>query len=427
MPRTAGVYYGWWIVAASCTMMFFASGIFFRGFAIFFVPLRDSLKLSNFQTSLVFSISRAEGGLEGPAAGWMIERFGTRKLAVAGILIAGVGYLAFSQVESFLWFALAYLGSSVAFQHALFASFNMWFIRRRALVLSLLAASASLGGVVLIPVITLLTLKVGWEWAAFGAGLVFLFGILPFCLVLRHSPESMGLLPDGEQPQGDPDVEATTRGGRTDVRPPVTDNEDFTVREALHTSAFWLLLAGMGLRQLAVMGILVNLQPILIWKGASQETVGYLLSFMLGVNVGVRIILGWAADRWPKPPIMALCLATGSVGIILLLAGSWDGSPWAILLYLVLTGIGDSAGIIGWAALGEFYGRRKFASLRGLISFSQSWALVGSPIFVGWWADHSDGDYVLPLVAGAVLLGAAAPLFAMMRKPGRIIPERRAA
>ena len=64
--RPTQIYYGWWIAAASCAMMFLASGTFFRGFIVFFVPVRDSLGITNFQTSLVFSLSRAEGGLEGP-------------------------------------------------------------------------------------------------------------------------------------------------------------------------------------------------------------------------------------------------------------------------------------------------------------------------------------------------------------------------
>ena len=414
------MYYGWKIVAASCFMMFFASGIFFRGFSVFFVPLRDSLHLSNFQTSLVFSISRAEGGLEGPAAGYLIERFGTRRLAVAGIVVTGIGYLLFTQVNSFLFFALVYLGmislgASISFQHAIFAGFNMWFIRRRAFVLSLLAAFASLGGVVLIPGLTLMIARVGWEWAAFGAGLAFLLIVLPFTVVLKPSPESMGLLPDGDQPaESSPPVQGNRQQGRQPLDP-----RDFGVSEAMHTTGFWFLLMGMGLRQLAVMGILVNLQPILIWKGASLETAGYLISFMLAINVVARLVLGWAADRWPKPPIMTACSAAGSVGILLLLLGSWDTSPWAIMLYLVLTGIGESAGIIGWATLGDFYGRRKFASLRGIITFSQSWALVGSPMFVGWWADHSGGSYSLSLLLGLVFLIIAALCFALMRKPIR--------
>ncbi|MCE2465825.1 MAG: MFS transporter [Dehalococcoidia bacterium] len=409
------------MAAASCFMMFFASGIFFRGFSVFFVPLRDSLNLSNFQTSLVFSISRAEGGLEGPAAGYLIDKFGNRILAVLGIIIAGVGYLIFARVDNFIAFALVYLGmislgASVSFQHAIFAGLNMWFIRNRALALSLLASSAALGGVVLIPLLTLFIARAGWEWASFISGLVFLVVVLPFTLVIKTSPESMGLLPDGDTPASG---SSTARNRETPRPGPVVDARDFSISEALHTGTYWLLLLGMVLRQLAIMGILVNLQPLLIWKGASLETAGYLIALMLATNVVARIAIGWAADRWPKPPIMTLCSAAGSLACVLILLGSWDTSPWAIVLYLVLTGIGESVGIIGWAALGDYYGRRKFASLRGIITFSQSGVLVGSPMFVGWWADHTGGSYAFPLLLCLIFIGTAAVCFALMRKPTR--------
>ena len=383
--RPAQVYYGWWIVAASSAMNFVASGIFFRGFVVFFVPLKSDLGLSNFQASLVFSMARAEGGLEGPAAGWMIDRFGARKLVMGGILLAAIGYFAFSRVDSFLWFALVYLGvislgSSVAFQQAPLAGLNMWFMRRRAFVMSLLTASASLGGMVLIPAISFMILKFGWQSTVIIAGFVHLFILLPLALVLRPSPESMGLLPDGDRPQESQPTTANDPSRPVAAPFPGADPRDFSVPEALHTSAYWFLLLGMGLRQLAISGILVNLQPILIWKKASQETVGYLFSLMLAANVVTRIPMGWAADKWPKSIILVMCAVLECAGVSFLLHGSWTGSPWAIVLYLVLAGAGNSAGFVVFASLGEFYGRRRFASLRGIISFSYSWAVVASPL-----------------------------------------------
>ena len=249
--RPTQVYYGWWIAAASYAMMFLASGTFFRGFIVFFVPVRDSLGITNFQASLVFSMSRAEGGLEGPLAGWMIDRFGIRKLMMGGVLLAGLGYFAFSRVDNFLWFALVYLGvislgNSVAFQHAMFANFNMWFIRRRAFAMSLLAAASALGTIVLIPVITLMILHFSWELTAFIFGFIYLLIILPLSLVIRTSPESMGLLPDGDLPQEGESTGSTGDSTQAGVLPTTPDPRDYRVGEALRTPAFWLLLLGVA-------------------------------------------------------------------------------------------------------------------------------------------------------------------------------------
>ena len=90
------IFYGWWMVMACAARAFFASGIFFRGFTVFVPAVRDSLGSSQAQTNLVFSVARAEGGLEGPVAGWAIDRFGNRAVLVPGIILAAIGYFVFA-------------------------------------------------------------------------------------------------------------------------------------------------------------------------------------------------------------------------------------------------------------------------------------------------------------------------------------------
>ena len=160
---------------------------------------------------------------------------------------------------------------------------------------------------------------------------------------------------------------------------------------------------------------------------------GYLLSLMMGVTVASRVLLGWVADRWPKSLILAGCATSVCLALVFLVRGSWEGSPWAIILFLILAGAGDTAGIITWATLGDFYGRRRFATLRGIITFSHSWALIVSPTFVGWWADHTgcgssdpvtEGgcSYSLPLWIGIIVLGLAALCYSSLRSPRRRLP-----
>ena len=124
-PRRSRIYYGWWMVAITSAMAFVASGVFFRGFTVFVPAIRDSLGITQAQTNLIFSLARAEGGLEGPFAGWLIDKFGNRKLLVPSIVLAIVGYFVLGRFVSDLWtFALVYLlmvslGNSIAFQHAI--------------------------------------------------------------------------------------------------------------------------------------------------------------------------------------------------------------------------------------------------------------------------------------------------------------------
>ena len=422
--RPQNVYYGWWVVAASSAMIFFASGIFFRGFSVFFVPVRNALELKDWQTSLVFSLARGGGGVEGPIAGWMVDHIGVRKMAMPAILLAGLGYFALFKVDSFLTFSLVYLGvismtNSLAFEHAIFSGLNMWFIRRRAMALSLYTASAALGGVALIPVMNLLIIHLDWRWAAVIAGCAYLVFVLPLTYFLRPSPESMGLQPDGDPVHGAGTALGISgpAGHRSPSMVSTDDPRDFGVREALSTSGFWFLLLGIALRNWARNGMLVNLQPILLWKGATREAVGYLISMNLAVNVVSRLLVGLVTSRSMSRVLVTL-VALDTFAILFLITGSWESSAWAIFVYIGLSGFGDAVGVLSWTTLGDFYGRRRYATLRGIIKFSSSWVIVAAPTFVGWWADRT-GGYTLPLWLSVVFLGMAALSFSMIRKPQR--------
>ena len=121
------------MVVVTSVMSFFASGIFFRGFGVLVLPIREQLGISQAQTNLVFSIARAEGGLEGPLAGWLIDKFGNRKVLVPSLIITVIGYVIMAfWLPGFWGFALIYLGlvslgNSMGFQHACFAGLNQWF------------------------------------------------------------------------------------------------------------------------------------------------------------------------------------------------------------------------------------------------------------------------------------------------------------
>ena len=143
-------------------MVFFASGIFFRGFTVLVPAMRDSLGISQMRTNLIFAIARSEGGLEGPFAGWFIDKWGNKKILIPMVVLAGTGYLLFSiYVRNYWSFALIYLGvislgNSVGFQHALFAGVNNWFNRKRSLAISTLSAISSFGGLSMVPLLNIL-------------------------------------------------------------------------------------------------------------------------------------------------------------------------------------------------------------------------------------------------------------------------------
>ena len=269
------------------------------------------------------------------------------------------------------------------------------------------------------PLMTLIVLRTDWRVGAIIAGALSLAVALPLALVLRPSPESMGLAPDGDSrpaqsfrpSNGVPEV-TRQRSASTTI-----GEEDYGVKEAIRTRAFWFLLLGNGFRQIGRSAISINLVPIFVSRGATQQLAANLVGLMLVVSLFCRIPIGMVADRWSKPAILSIAMVIQVVAFGFLLLGE---SAWLLYAFIVFTGIGDSAAIISWAALGEYFGRRKFASLRGLISFSYSWGIVAAPAFAGWVFDIKQ-SWDIPIMLTMVAFGLAALSYAMMRRPLRVL------
>jgi len=195
---------------------------------------------------------------------------------------------------------------------------------------------------------------------------------------------------------------------------------DYTVQEALRTRAYWLLMLGAGFRQMATLGILVSIIPILETKGVGRQEAANLTGLMFGINFFSRLIIGYLGDRWPKSLILGGTLSLEALGFLCLFLGDWSGAGiLLVLLFILFQGMGDGAGIIVWAAVGEYYGRDRFATLRGYITFAFSWALIASPVYAGWVFDHF-GNYDWAIGPAGVLAAVASLCFFAIRKPAQL-------
>ncbi len=99
------LFYRWKMVAIGAWTNAVASAIYQYGFAIFFLPISRDLGTTRAETYLVFLLSRAEGALGGPIAGFLMDRFGSKKILLLGAAFTGFGYLVLPQVQTFFQFA----------------------------------------------------------------------------------------------------------------------------------------------------------------------------------------------------------------------------------------------------------------------------------------------------------------------------------
>ena len=150
----------------------------------------------------------------------------------------------------------------------------------------------------------------------------------------------------------------------------------------------------------------------------SRQMAANLVGVMSAINFVSRLAMGYLGDRISKRAILAVSLAVEGIGYLFLWQGDWH-TPLGIALvlaFVVCEGMMDGAGVIVWAALGEYYGRARFATLRGYITFAYAWALVASPVYAGWVADRFD-SYDYAIIPGAVCALAAGACFLAVKKP----------
>jgi len=275
LDKLTGLFYGWRMVAVASALRVLGSGLHSFGFTVFFLPLSKDLGLSRTATSFAFSLARAEGAFEGPIVGHLLARYGARPIMLAAVFLMGIGYLMLSTVNTYTTFLIIYLGvisltHSGGFMHAPMVLVSTWFIRKRARAITINSAAFSLGGVLIAPLLSVVVNSWGWRWGAVIAGISFLLVGMPLCLTIRRSPESMGLLPDGE-------IRPSLHGGKTVSNESRQAEVNVTVGQAMRSFAFWSLVIAAAIRNASYHAISTHFIPLMVWKGMSQQQAGFML------------------------------------------------------------------------------------------------------------------------------------------------------
>ena len=104
------IFYGWRMLAIISVISAINGGFYSKGAALFLLPVESSLGLSRASTSLIFSLAKSAGAVQGPLLGLMVDRFGSQKMLLIGTVLTGVGFLLFARAATFWAFGVAYLG-----------------------------------------------------------------------------------------------------------------------------------------------------------------------------------------------------------------------------------------------------------------------------------------------------------------------------
>jgi MFS family permease len=397
--KHSGVFYGWWVVLASATGLFCGVPVTVYSFSVFLKPLMQEFHVGRAAISFGFTLHLMAGALSAPFTGWLIDRYGSRRVILVGTALFGSILLsnkAFSASLSQFYLFLMLLGvvlhgvGPIPYGNVI----SHWFDRKRGLALGLMMLGIGLGAIIVPSLAQHLIAGFDWRsaYAIFGAA-VLLIPIPIVAALLKERPQDLALLPDGVSPR-----DFAAESGK--------DMPGLTARQASGTGAFWLMVCAFFLAGASVQGCIVHLAAMLTDRGIGAQTAA-LGSSLAGAAILLgRVGTGYLLDRLFAPRIAAGFFGGSAVGIAML----WLGGPAVGFAgaFLVGLGLGAEVDLIAYLT-SRYYGLRAFGKVYSLVFAAFGLASALGPLLMGTAFDRT-GSYRGTLIAFLVALVIAAVL-----------------
>ena len=423
------VFFGWYIVGAAGGIQMLSGLLWMQSYGAYVVLLQEEFGWSKALVAGAFALTRIESGILGPLQGWLVDRFGPRPILRIGITIFGLGFIAFSYVDSilsfYLTFALIAIGSSLGGFATVMVSLVNWFSQHRAKAISISQMGYSIGGLC-VPAVVICLEAFGWRTTAMMSGVLVLLVGLPLVQIVRHRPSETGDCVDGivAVPVQVPDAVSgqlqDPTGDKTAVSV-IPLNNDFTAREAMRTHSFWFISIGHACALLTVSAIMVHLVPHLIEaKGYTLTEAGGVVALLTGFQMVGQLCGGYLGDKMNKRLVCIGCMFAHTAGLVLI---AFADSAGIVFLFAMLHGLAwGIRGPLMVALRADYFGPSSFGTIMGFSSLIVMLGMSTGPIFAGYMADIQ-GNYEMGFVylAIAAFLGSFCFLAAT---PPRSMPKR---
>jgi MFS family permease len=409
------IFHGWRMVGAGAGIQFLHSGLLLQSFGAYVAVLSEERGWSKTSLAGGAALQSIEGALLGPALGWIMDRFGPRIVVQWGIVMFGLGLMALSRIETLGGFYTAVLlialGASLSGYFPLTIAVIHWFHQKRARALSVMGLGLALGGIA-VPAVGWVMQNYGWRTTAFASGVLAIVIGWPLARILRRHPAEMGETVDGV-PLASASADAPAGHAHAVAQEP--GRREFTAREALRTSAFWLLALGHGLALLVVTA--VNVHAISHMKeglGYSVAQASLVFTLMTLAQVGGLVFGATLGDRWEKRYVAAGCMVGHMAGLLML---TYATHPLMVGAFAVLHGAAwGLRGPFMQAIRADYFGLQAIGMIMGLSAFIIALGQVAGPLVAGFFADAT-GNYRAGFTALAIVAGTGSLLFIWAKKP----------
>ncbi|MFD4829790.1 MFS transporter [Streptomyces uncialis] len=386
----------WWVVVGSGLAMAVSAGpLIMSTLGLFVIPITEETGWSRATVTAAFTFLALGQAIGTPLVGHFLDRFAFRSIVVPSWLLYCLSLALVTVVPRTLpLFYVPYFfaglfasGTIIPFTKAILS----WFDNKRGTAVGVTAALAALGSTVGPLLATFLLGAYGWQGAYRWLALIALVVSMTMVFVLVRVRAERSV-------RGRLVKEATENNRTVNLEPP-----GLTVRESLRGVEFWIIAFNLCVTAVAVVGIQVNIVPMMIDQGIASHQAASLLTVFGLMSLLGRVLGGLLLDRFHAPHVCAVVIACPVVGMFLL-----NGSFVGAIVGTALIGIafGVETDLLPFF-ISRYLGMRRFGALFGLLQAAILLTSAFGPLAVNLGYELL-GSYgaVMPFVAGALVLCA---------------------
>lgn len=405
-------FYGWVMVAITTLILIGASGVRSAP-GVMILPMQGETGWSLSLLSLAVSAGLLLFGLTAPFSGALMDRFGPRKMVIAGLLLLVVSLVASARMteqwQLFLyWGVLSGIGTGLIGTVLNATVANRWFVQYRGLVLGIFGGAASAGQLIFLPLLMQLVLSIGWRTTILLLAGLMAALLIPVFLLMRDDPADMGLRPLGAPPE------------LTPAAAPAKVSMLVTMQHATRTPEFWILAGTFFVCGFTSTGLIgTHLIPYAVDCGITEITAAGMLALMGAMNFVGTISSGWLTDRYDPRKLLAIYYGFRGLSLLLL---PWIHTPAGLAFFAILFGLDYIATVPPTISLvADTFGRRQVGTVYGWVFCAHH---VGAAIaaWLGGATREAVGSYGIAFFAAGVLAILASMLALRMQRRSLVPP-----
>lgn len=418
-PTRGPIFYGWYIVGTVFVIHTVSCGLIFYNLSIFLKAFVAEGGFSVSATSNATALFFISSGFAGLAVGWMLDRFDPRWVVTFGAFLSA-GVLASAGHVDELWqlygfYVLFGIGNAAVAVIPGMTIVARWFTRQRSKAIAYASTGLSLGGIIFTPLSATLVERYGLGEAAYWLALILVLGVVPVALImLRKSPEAIGLSPDGDPPQ---------RQADGSLMPP--DGVDFA--EALRSRFFILCTAAFVFSMMAQVGSLAHQFRLVATRTGDDHVAALAVSIMAASSIAGRLVGGSLLSRIAsKNYLYAIYVLQGISFCAFAFA---DGM---VALFIVSAMFGATVGnmqMMQPLIMAEAFGLKAYARILSVAQMITTCANAAGPALLGFLYATAGGYQTAYLaitvssVVGFACLYAAGPVRAVQDAQEKTLPR----